>query len=108
MTELQSKTLDRYSEKSGDWLLALMDTNNSMMYEAPEDDTWAQYYVSDDILFIEGAYCEKNIDRHLNILKSIGRDHGCGRLQFTTDRNPKAFERRFGAKTILYKMEYKV
>jgi len=106
MTELQKKTYKRYSDKSGDNMLGLALNDGSFMYEDDRDDVWVQYYISDDILFVEGAYCEKNINRHLDILKSIGRDHGCARLQFTTDRNPKAFERRFGAKTILYKMEY--
>jgi len=106
MTELQKKTYKRYADKSGDWLLGLMDGDGSMIYEYPEDDAWAQFYISDNILFVEGVYCEKNIEKHLDILKSIGRDQGCDRMQFTTDRNPKAFERWFGAKTILYKMEY--
>ena len=107
MTELQQKTYKRYMEKSGDTMLALS-SEGSFMYEDETDRAWAQYYISDDILFIQGAYCEKNIKRHYNILKSIGRDHDCSRLQFITDRNPKAFERRFGAKTIMYKMEYEV
>lgn len=96
-------------EKSGDDVLAWTDNKHKYrIYESPEDSAWAEYDVFDDVFWIDAAYGEKNVNRHWKVIKAMAKVLGCKKIQFITKRSPKAFEKRFGFKTIQYKMEYEL
>ena len=109
ITETQERFLNPYLEKSKDTLDEFLNGNNNGRQIAEFDDLgWIEYSTHDNILWIHTAYSSKEHKETVKIwnnLKLIAKECGCDRIQFTTRRNPKAFERLFKAKTIQYKME---
>ena len=109
ITDTQEKFLNPYLEKSKDTLDEFLDGNSVGKQIAEFDDLgWIEYSKHDNILWIHTAYsCKphKETIKIWNNLKEIAKESGCDRIQFTTRRDPKAFERLFKAKTIQYKLE---
>ena len=109
ITKLQDKFLSSYLEKSKDTLEEFLEGNNHGKQIAEfEDLGWIEYSKHDNILWIHTAYSGKPHNETIKIwnnLKEIAEESGCDRIQFTTRRDPKAFERLFNAKTIQYKLE---
>ena len=109
ITEVQDKFLSSYLEKSKETLEEFLEgTNRGRQIAEFKDLGWIEYSKHDNVLWIHTAYsCKphKETVRIWNNLKEIAEESGCDRIQFTTRRDPKAFERLFNAKTIQYKLE---
>ena len=108
ITEVQEKFLNPYLEKSKDTLEEFLVGEDNREISEWEDLGWIEYSKYDNILWVHNAYSCKPHRETLEIwnnLKKIAIESGCDRIQFSTRRNPKAFERLFNAKTIQYKME---
>ena len=109
ITKIQDKFLSSYLEKSKETLEEFLEGSNRGRQIAEfEDLGWIEYSKHDNVLWIHTAYsCKphKETVKIWNNLKKLAKDSGCDKIQFTTLRNPEAFERLFGAKIIEYKME---
>ena len=107
-TRLMKEKIDRYCEKSLDTKEEFLDFNPKSFVREFRDETWCEYSIVDDIFWIESAYSEKDtIERWAEIIQ-LAKDYGCKSIQFSTQRDPKLWERRFGFKPVAYKMEYKL
>ena len=109
ITEVQDKFLNVYLDKSKDVLKEFLERDrNEREISEWEDLGWIEYSRYDNVLWVHNAYSCKPHNETIKIwnnLKVIAKEKGCDRIQFTTRRNPKAFERLFNAKTIQYKLE---
>ena len=107
ISDIQNKHINSYLEKSKDTLEDFLEGEEREIAEW-KDLGWIEYSKYDNILWVHNAYSCKPHRETLEIwnnLKKIAIESGCDRIQFSTRRNPKAFERLFNAKTIQYKME---
>ena len=107
ISDNQVKYLDNYLLKAKDSLEEFLEGEEREISEF-KDLGWIEYTKCDNILWIHTAYsCKphKETKKIWNDLKELAKEKGCDRIQFTTRRNPKAFERLFNAKTIQYKLE---
>ena len=108
ISKIQSKYLDSYLDKSKDTLEEFLIDTGSVEKTEFEGLGWIEYSRHGDILWIHNAYScrpHKETMEVWNSLLKLAKNKGCKKIQFTTKRNPKAFERLFGAKTIQYKLE---
>ena len=108
ISSIQNQYLNSYLDKSKDTLEEFLTGEENVERAEFEGLGWIEYSKYDDILWIHNAYsCKSHSETRKiwNNLKDIAKDSGCNKIQFTTRRNPKAFERLFGAKTIQYKLE---
>ena len=108
ITEVQNKFLNIYLDKSKDTLEEFLEGDNKREISEWEDLGWIEYTKYDNILWVHNAYSCKPHNETIKLwdeLKKMAKESGCDRIQFTTRRNPKAFERLFNAKTIQYKLE---
>tara|TARA_R110002051_G_scaffold316987_1_gene397467 strand:- start:565 stop:921 length:357 start_codon:yes stop_codon:yes gene_type:complete len=109
ISNIQSEYLDSYLDKSKDTLEEfLSETGDKEERVEFEGLGWIEYSRHDDILWIHSAYScrpHKETKRIWANLKKIAKNKGCKKIQFTTRRHPKAFEKLFNAKTIQYKLE---
>ena len=71
-----------------------------------KDETWCEYSIEGYVFWIHTAYSEKDTIKRWAEIIHIAKDYGCKKIQFTTQRDPKLWEKRFGFKPIAYKMEY--
>ena len=107
LRETQRAYLDKYLKKSKDTLDEFLNGDKGEISEF-DGMGWIEYSKHDNILWIHNAYsCQPHREtiKVWNDLKRKAKESGCDRIQFTTRRNPKAFERLFNAKTIQYKLE---
>ena len=108
LTDLQNEHLDSYLAKSKDTLEEFLEGEEREISQF-EGLGWIEYSKYDNILWIHTAFntggSHKEVLKVWNDLKDLAREKGCDRIQFTTRRNSKAFERLFNAKTIQYKLE---
>ena len=108
LNKMQVSNIEQYLNKSGDSMHEFMNKNpKSKVYEVP-DMGWIEYYVWDKIFWIHTAFSKLSTKQTKEIWKSIikmAKYEGCEKIQFTTKRNPKAFERLYNVKPIEYKME---
>lgn len=68
--------------------------------------TYAKDNIEQDVLFVFNCY--GNGKYWEQFLKEKAKELGCKKIRFATKRNPKAFERRFGAKLVGYILEVEV
>ena len=108
ISSIQSEYLDSYLDKSKDTLEEFLSETENIERAEFEGLGWIEYSRHDDILWIHSAYsCKthKETKEIWNNLKKVAKKKGCKKIQFTTRRHPKAFEKLFDAKTIQYKLE---
>ena len=108
ISDIQNKHINSYLEKSKDTLEDFLEGEEREIAEW-KDLGWIEYSKYDNILWIHTAYNvgkpHKEVKQVWDNLKELAKENGCDRIQFTTKRNPKAFEKLFNAKTIQYKLE---
>lgn len=105
-TPLMKEKMDRYCEKSLDTKEEFVEPNYKSFVREFKDETWCEYSIEGDIFWIESAYSEKDTIKRWAEIIQLAKDYGCKSIQFSTQRNPKLWERRFGFKPIQYRMEY--
>ena len=108
LTQMQAENLDTYLFKSGDTMHDFMDKNPDSKVCESKDKYWIEYYIWGKIFWIHTAFSMLSTKEAKEIWKSIikmAKYEGCEKIQFTTKRNPKAFERLYNAKPVQYKME---
>lgn len=108
LTKMQVDNVDTYLNKSGDNMHEFMDKNpHSQVYDV-EGMGWIEYDIIDDIFWIHTAFSKLSNKDTKEIWKSIiklAKYEGCTKIQFTTKRNPKAFERLYNVKPVQWKLE---
>ena len=104
-TPLMVEKLDRYCEKSLDSKEEFLDFN-PRSFVREHEGFWCEYSIEEDIFWIESTYSEKDTIKRWAEIIQLAKDYGCKSIQFTTKRDPKIWERRFGFKPIQYRMEY--
>ena len=106
-TKLMIEKADKYCEKSHDTKEEFLEPNYKTFVKE-YNNFWCEYSVEGDVFWIHTAYSEEDtIKRWVEIIQ-LAKYYGCKSIQFTTKRDPKLWERRFGFKPIAYKMEYKL
>ena len=108
ISPIQAKYLESYLEKSKDTVEEFLGETGPVEKTEFEGLGWVEYSRHDDILWVHTAYsCRPHNETKevWNSLKKLAKNKGCKKIQFTTRRNPKAFERLFGANIIQYKLE---
>tara|TARA_R100000458_G_C8271917_1_gene246707 strand:+ start:609 stop:941 length:333 start_codon:yes stop_codon:yes gene_type:complete len=108
LTKLMIEKADRYCEKSLDTKEEFLNPDYRTFVKEFKDETWCEYSVEGDIFWIHTAYSENDTIKRWAEIIQLAKDYGCKSIQFTTQRDPKLWERRFGFKPIAYKMEYKL
>jgi len=110
ISNLMMKYLDMYLLKSKDTAKDFIAPDEPYEYQTYlVDKGWVEYMVMDNIFWIRTAFNINNDTmEHWDNIKEIAKSCGCEKIQFTTKRNPKVFERRFGCKTIQHKLEYQL
>jgi len=104
-TKLMIEKADKYCEKSLDAKEEFLEPNYKTFVKE-YNNFWCEYSIEGDVFWIHTAYSEEDtIKRWVEIIQ-LAKDYGCKSIQFTTKRDPKLWERRFGFKPIAYKMEY--
>jgi len=102
ITEIQSRFLDTYLDKSKTTLETFLDYPHKEISEFT-DLGWIEYNKFDNVMFIHSAYsCKphKETVKIWNNLKDLARENDCDRIHFVTSRNPRAFEKLYNAKVI--------
>ena len=108
ISEVQEKFLIPYLDKSKDTTEEFFTDTGDREISEWEDLGWVEYSKHDNILWVFNAYSCKPHKETLEIwnnLKDLAKENNCDRIQFSTRRNPKAFERLFNAKVINTIME---
>tara|TARA_R100000808_G_scaffold13572_1_gene32803 strand:+ start:7393 stop:7752 length:360 start_codon:yes stop_codon:yes gene_type:complete len=109
ITDIQRRFLAPYLEKSKDSLEEFLEGDNNREISEWEDWGWVEYTKFDDVLWIWSSYAipgkQKDSQDIWKKLKDLAKKSGCKKIQFSTRRNPKAWERLYGAKVVQYKME---
>jgi hypothetical protein len=103
------KYLKRYLNKSQDTKEDLFNDSQGVIY-AIGDDGWVEYTVVGDIFWINTMYYDfkdfKTSNQVWSDLKKLAKLNHCTKIQFTTKRNGKIWERRFkDMKVIQWKIE---
>jgi len=96
---------DIYCKKSGDTKEEFLEPNYKTFVNEHEG-FWCEYSIEGDIFWIWTSYSEKDTIKRWAEIIQLAKDYGCKKIQFTTKRDPKLWERRFGFKPVAYKMEY--
>ena len=81
------------------------------MYAPQYSSCWADFDVYGDIMWIRTAFSKnkKETTRAWKELKEIAKSMNCKKIQFTTRRNGKAWERLFDdMKIVQWKIEVKL
>ena len=111
ITDIQKKFLDDYLKKSkskrDDFFMGPEDLGLIKVLEY-EDVGWLEYVIKDNIFWICSAYsCKphKETKKIWSKVKDMASQNKCDSIRFDTKRNPKAFERLFGAKVISSTLE---
>ena len=81
------------------------------MYAPQYSSAWADFDVYDDIMWIRTAFSKnrKETKKGWEELKEIARSMNCKKIQFTTRRNGKIWERLFDdMKIVQWKIEVKL
>jgi len=110
LTEQQSLYITKYLEKSKDDICDFMSKRNSKVLDVPGIG-WIEYEIVDDIFWIWTAYSKAEHKLTKIVWDKIiekAKKFNCDRIQFITNRNPKAFERLFDVKQIQWKLELKL
>ena len=106
-----SVNLQKYLEKSKD---TIDDFHNDpgIFTDLKEPNLdWLDYKVYDDIFWIRTLYKGKNTSRAESVriwekIKDLAKSLGCDRIQFTTKRNGKVWEKLFkDMKVVQWKIE---
>ncbi len=110
--ELPASTLrhvPRYLEKSKDTFEEFESgLETSKIYSSNDKECWIEYELYDDVMWIRTAYVDNPKETTLiwNETKALARKLGCRKIQFTTKRNGRAWERLFkDMKVIQWKLE---
>jgi len=104
-TSMMIEKADRYCQKSGDTKKEFLEPNYKTFVREHED-FWCEYSIEGDIFWIWTTYSKKDTIKRWTEIIQLAKDYGCKKIQFTTKRDPKLWERRFGFKPVAYKMEY--
>ena len=104
-TPLMIEKADRYCEKSLDTEEEFLEPNYNT-YVREHEGFWCEYSIEGDIFWIWTSYSEKDTIKRWAEIIQLAKDYGCKKIQFTTKRDPRLWERRFGFKPVAYKMEY--
>ena len=111
LTKQQAEHIDDYLIKSKDSLLEFMDKNPHTNVMEVKGIGFIEYAIKDEIFWIETAYSKVSHSLTKLIWKriiKIAEEHGCTKIQCSTRRNPKAFERLFNLKPVHWKLEYNI
>jgi|TARA_R100001530_G_scaffold3726_3_gene5378 hypothetical protein len=107
--EIITKNIDRYLEKSKDTEKDYITSKEPECVFAPAYyDGWADFDVYDDTLWIRTAYCgnPEETKEAWEELKELARSMKCKKIQFSTKRDGKAWERLFkDMKVVQWKIE---
>lgn len=111
LSKLQSEFVNDYLVKSKDSLFEFMNKNPKSKVIEVKDVGWLEYAIKDDIFWIHTAYSK--VDHSFTKLLweriiEIAKQKGCTKIQCSTRRNPKAFERLFKLKPVQWKLELKL
>ena len=111
LTKQQALYIDDYLLKSKEDICDFMaKSENSRVLDVPGVG-WIEYEIVDDIFWIWTAYAktEHSITKLVwdRIIKKA-KDNDCNKIQFITNRNPKAFKRLFDLEPIQWKLELKL
>ena len=111
LLEMQVENLEKYLLKSKDTLKEFMNKNpDSEILDVP-DVGWLEYAIADDVFWIHTAYSKVSHKFNKIIWKKVqklAKKYGCDRIRFSTQRNPKTFQRLYGFNPIMTIMEYKL
>ena len=105
--------LERYLEKSKDTMEEFID-NPGIFTDLKEPNLdWLDYEIYDDIFWVRTIYMSnKNRKETIKVyekIKDFAKSLGCNKIQFTTKRDGKSWERLFkGMKVIQWKIEVKI
>lgn len=101
--------ISRYFEKSKDTEQEYLTAKEPECVYAPAYfEGWADFDVYDDILWIRTAYCGNREDTKeaWEEIKELARSMNCKKIQFTTKRDGKVWERIFkDMKVVQWKIE---
>jgi len=107
-----TKNLSRYLKKSKDTAEEYLQAKSPEHMYAPQySSCWADFDVYGDIMWIRTAFSKnkKETTRAWKELKEIAKSMNCKKIQFTTRRNGKAWERLFDdMKIVQWKIEVKL
>jgi hypothetical protein len=107
-----AKNLSRYLEKSKDTAEEYLQSKSPEHMYAPQYSSgWADFDVYDDIMWIRTAFSKNREEtkKGWEELKEIARSMNCKKIQFTTRRDGKIWERLFDdMKIVQWKIEVKL
>jgi hypothetical protein len=107
-----AKYLRKYLYKSQDTKEDLFNDSQGIVYSI-DDKGWIEYTVIRNIFWINTMYLDfkdfKTSNQVWADIKKLAKINGCNKIQFTTKRNGKLWERRFkDMKVVQWKIEAKV
>ena len=104
-----SKNLPRYLKKSKDTAEEYLQSKKPDHIYAPAyNSCWADFDVYDDVMWIRSAFSKNYTETKeaWEELKEIARSMNCKKIQFSTKRNGKMWERLFNdMKVVQWKIE---
>lgn len=110
LTKQQSLYIDEYLKKSKDDICDFMTKRDSKVLDVPGVG-WVEYQIVDNIFWIWTAFAktEHSITKLVwNRIIKKAKKFNCDKIQFITNRNPKAFKRLFNLEPIQWKLELKL
>ncbi len=106
------KNLPRYLRKSKDTVEEYLQSKKPDHIYAPAyNSCWADFDVYDDTMWIRSAFSKNHTETKeaWKELKEIAKSMNCKKIQFTTRRNGKVWEKLFNdMKVVQWKIEVKL
>ena len=110
--ERVAKSLPRYLRKSKDTVKEYLQSKKPDHIYAPAyNSCWADFDVYDDTMWIRSAFSKNHTETKMawKELKEIAKSMNCKKIQFTTRRNGKVWEKLFNdMKVVQWKIEVKL